>query len=119
MQRFGCRRLTAAVHCNSRSSQVVVIHNPLSQDGIASCVTKFESQYFRFYSKFGIAVASSFLAEQSAVSSQLSAVSVSVCVVVRVKGQGEGRTLALSFLSWYGDCCVVPMQVTALKTKAC
>ncbi len=70
-------------------------------------------QCFRLYSKFGIAVAQ----QESCWRSQQSA--VSVCVEVIVKGQGEGRSLALFFLSWYGDCCVVPMQVTALKTKAC
>ena len=84
-------------------------------------------QCFRLHLKFGIAIAqqeSCWRSQQSAVSCQQSADSsqqsaVSVCVEVIVKGQGEGRSLALFFLSWYGDCCVVPMQVTALKTKAC
>jgi len=58
-------------------------HNPLSQHGIASYVTKFESKSFRLRSNFGVAFASARkLLAQSA---------VSVCVCVKVKGQGEAK----------------------------
>jgi len=56
-------------------------HNPLSQHGIASYVTKFESKSFRLRSNFGVALCSARkLLAQSA---------VSVCV--KVKGQGEAK----------------------------
>ncbi len=79
-------------------------------------------QCFRLHLKFGIAVAqqeSCWRSQQSAVSCQQSADSsqqsaVSVCVEVIVKGQGEGRSLALFFLSWYGDCCVGPSCANAI-----
>jgi len=58
-------------------------HNPLSQHGIASYVTKFESKSFRLRSNFGVALCSARkLLAQSA---------VSVCVCVKVKGQGEAK----------------------------
>jgi len=53
-------------------------HNPLSQHGIASYVTKFESKSFGLRSNFGVALCSARkLLAQSAVSVS---VSVSVCV---------------------------------------
>jgi len=60
-------------------------HNPLSQHGIASYVTKFESKSFRLRSDFGVALCSArkLLAQ--------SAVTVCVCVCVQVKGQGEAK----------------------------
>ena len=61
---------------------------PVTQHGLASYVTKFESQSFRLRSKIwgSLCSARKLLAQ--------SAVSVSVCVEVKVKGQGEGQILA-------------------------
>jgi len=67
-------------------------HNPLSQHGIASYVTKFESQSFRFHSNFGVLCSARKLLAHSAVS-------VCVCVEVKVKGQGEAK-LWQFILSW-------------------
>ncbi len=57
-------------------------HNPLSQHGIASYVTKFESHSFRLHSKLGVA----FAQRESCWRSQQSA-----SVKVKVKGQGEAK----------------------------
>ncbi len=58
--------------------------NPVSQHGVASYVTKFESQSFRLHSKLGIA----FGQQESCTSNQ------------RLRrSQGEGQTLAF-FWSW-------------------
>ena len=64
------------VHCHD---------NPVTQHGLASYVTKFESKSFRLRSNFGVALCSGRkLLAQSAVS-------------VKVKGQGDGQTLAFFF----------------------
>ena len=49
------------VHCHD---------NPVTQHGLASYVTKFESQSFRLRSKVGVAFAPAVSSQQSAVSSQ-------------------------------------------------
>jgi len=51
----------------------IAIHdhdNPVTQHGLASYVTKFESQSFRLRSKVGVAFAPAVSSQQSAVSSQ-------------------------------------------------
>ncbi len=58
--------------------------NPLSQHGIASYVTKFESKSFRLHSNFGVA----FAQRESCWRSQPSA---SASASVKVKGQGEAK----------------------------
>ncbi len=70
----------------------IAIHDhdiSVTQHGLASYMTKFESQSFRLRSKFGVA----FAQQASCWRSQQSAVSVEV----KVKGQGEGQTLATVF----------------------
>ena len=80
--------------------------------GLASYVTKFESQSFRLRSKFGVA----FAQQESCWRSQQSAVSVCVCVEVKVKGQGEGQTLAI-FLGLVSKllCCAYASYFTENK----
>jgi len=81
----------------------------VTQHGLASYVTKFESQSFRLRSKFGVA----FAQQESCWRSQQSA--VSVCVCVEVKGQG-GQTLA-SFLELVSKllCCAYASYFTENK----
>jgi len=117
----------------------------VTQHGLASYVTKFESQSFRLRSKFGVAFAqqescwrsqqsavssqqsavssqqSAVSSQQSAVSSQQSAVSSqqsAVCVCVKVKGQGEGQTLAI-FLELVSKllCCAYFTENKGLLTE--
>ena len=84
-------------------------HNPLSQHGVASYVTKFESKSFRLRSKFGVAFAqreSCWRSQQSASASSQS------------QGARGGPDSGIS--SGAGKyTAVVHMQVTSLKTKAC
>ncbi len=73
--------------------------NPVTQHGLASHVTKFESQSFRLRSKFGVA-----FAQQESL------------VEVKVKGQGEGQTLAI-FLELVSKllCCAYASYFTENK----
>ena len=59
-------------------------HNPLSQHGIASYVTKFESKSFRLRSNFGVA----FAQRESCWRSQQSA---SASVKSKSRGKGEAK----------------------------
>ncbi len=83
---------------------------PVTQHGLASYVTKFESQSFRLRSKIwgSLCSARKLLAQ--------SAVSVCVCVEVKVKGQGEGQTLAF-FLELVSKllCCAYAIYFTENK----
>jgi len=93
----------------------IAIHDhdiSVTQHGLASYVTKFESQSFRLRSKFGVA----FAQQESCWRSQQSAVSVCVCVEVKVKGQGEGQTLAM-FLELVSKllCCAYASYFTENK----
>ena len=66
----------------------IAIHDhdiSVTQHGLASYVTKFESQSFRLRSKFGVA----FAQQESCWRSQQSAVCVSVCVSVCVEVEVE------------------------------
>ncbi len=86
----------------------IAIHdhdNPVSQHGLASYVTKFESQSFRLRSKVGVA----FAQQESCWRSQQSA-------SVKVKGQGEGQTLAF-FLELVSTllCCAYASYFTENK----
>ena len=75
--------------------------NPVTQHGLASYVTKFESQSFRLRSKFGVA----FAQQESCWRSQQ-----------QVKGQGEGQTLAI-FLELVSKllCCAYASYFTENK----
>jgi len=80
--------------------------NPVTQHGLASYVTKFESQSFRLRSKFGVAFAQQ---ESCWRSSQR----LRDFVEVKVKGQGEGQTLAF-FLELVSKllCCAYASYFT-------
>ncbi len=84
--------------------------NPLTQHGIASYVTKFESKSFRLHSKIGVAFAqqeSCWRSQQSASASKSKS---------RGKRQGEGQTLAI-FLELVSKllCCAYASYFTENK----